>query len=110
MSVGRHSEVNHYMKLFPPSPKNVDEATEYVQSIPRRKGKSDYRAICESAMGYLVIPSIFYLMMPINLESLPSTMVSVAMLLFGFWSMVCGVRTLQLLELWQNEDLETDDS
>lgn len=99
------------MKLFPPNPKNVGEATEYVRNIPRRTGKSDYQAIREAGTGPLGIAPMFFVFMVNSADdfTLLSTLLSVGFALFGAFCLLLGHRTLQLLDLFPNSDLPTLD-
>jgi len=90
------------MKLFPPSPRNVEAATSYVKELPRRKGVSDYQAIREAGIGPLGIAPMFFVLMANTADDLTvvAMLLSVGFGLFGVFCLVLGYRTLGLLDLF----------
>lgn len=96
------------MKIFPPNSRNVEEAVSYVKDLPRRKGLSDYQAIREAGIGPLTIAPMFFVFMATSLDELNFLEIAlgVGFGIFGIFSIVLGHRTLQLLELFPNSDLQ----
>lgn len=97
------------MKVFPPSSRNVEEAVFYLKNLPRRTGLSDYRAIREAGIGPLTIAPMFFVFMANSLDELNVVEIAlgVGFGIFGIFSIVLGYRTLQLLELFPNSDLQS---
>ena len=90
------------MKMFPPSPRNVEAATSYVKELPRRKGMSDYQAIREAGIGPLGIAPMFFVFMANAADDLTvvAILLSSGFGLFGIFCLVLGYRTLGLLDLF----------